>query len=949
MTLLPLLRRLVPLLGLSLVTLVPARADPSYSFSTLAGSAGTVVNSIDATGTAAQFDTPRGIAMDSSGNFYVADSSNNTIRKITAAGVVTTLAGSAGSSGSTNGTGTAARFNEPFDVAVDSTGNVFVADTNSSVIRKITPAGVVTTFAGSGTRGSSDGIGTAASFYEPRAIAIDSAGTLYVADYFYHIIRKITSAGVVTTIAGTVGVEGYLDGTGTATKFKGVNGIAVDSSGNVFVADEGNAVIRKITSAGVVSTFVGTAGATGLTDGTGAAARLTAPRGLRTDSDGNLYFTDNRADTIRKATPAGVVTTLAGQATVAGSTDATGTSATFNGPSGLVLDSAGNLYVADSANDAIRKITPAGVVTTFAGMAGRSSSTDGTGAAAKFEDPYNVAVDSAGNVYVAESDAHCIRKITPAGVVTTLAGLAGTFGSADGTGPSARFNTPSGVAVDSAGNVYVADSSNHTIRTITPAGVVTTFAGSAGVGGSTDGTGSAARFNEPHGIAVDPSGNLYVSDTTLNTVRKITPAGVVTTLAGMSGTAGTADGTGTSAQFSQPFGIAVDSAGTVYLCDHGNHSVRKITAAGVVTTLAGLNGTLGYVDATGTTARLRFPSDVAVDAEGNVFVADTDNQCIRKITPAGVVTTVAGGSGVGSTDDVGTAAKFYNPKGVAVDSSGNLYVADRNNHTIRKGTAVTGPTSRLSNLAILTTLSSGSSVTVGMTMSGGSRNVLVRAAGPALTPLGVTGAMVDPRFSLYSDQTKLSESDNWVAAAVSATADSVGAFAFATGSKDAALVQSLNGSHTAIASGTAGGTVLVEAYDTGTAMLPRLINLSALNYVGTGSQIMIAGFTVSGTGKKNILVRAVGPTLTTLGVGSVLADPKLELYDGSTLIKSNDDWDPSLATTFSSVGAFALTPGSKDAAFTASVDAGIGHSYTAQVSGVNGGTGTAIVELYELP
>ncbi len=932
---------------LALATSVAARAQVSYTFTTLAGSAGAVVNSIDATGSAAQFDTPRGIAMDTSGNFYVADSSNNTIRKITAAGVVTTLAGSAGSSGRTDGTGTAALFNEPFDVAVDSAGNVFVADTNSSVIRKITPAGVVTTFAGSGTRGSSDGTGTSASFYEPRALAIDSAGTLYVADYFYHIIRKITSAGVVTTIAGTVGAEGYLDGTGTATKFKGVNGIAVDSSGNVFVADEGNAVIRKITSAGVVSTFVGTAGATGLTDGTGAAARLTAPRGLRTDSAGNLYFSDNRANTIRKATPAGVVTTLAGTASVAGSADATGTSATFNGPSGLVLDSSGNIYVADSSNDTIRRITPAGVVTTFAGTAGRSSSTDGTGTAAKFEDPYNVAVDSAGNIYVAESDAHCIRKITPAGVVTTLAGLAGTFGSTDGTGTAARFNTPSGVTVDSAGNVYVADSGNHAIRKITAAGVVTTFAGSPSAGGSTDGTGTAARFNEPHGIAADPSGNLYVSDTALNTVRKITPAGVVTTLAGTSGTAGTADGTGTSAQFSQPFGIAVDSSGTVYLCDHGNHSVRKITAAGVVTTLAGLNGTLGYVDATGTAARLRFPSDVAVDSEGNVFVADTDNQCIRKITSAGVVTTVGGGSGVGSTDATGTAAKFYNPKSVAVDSSGNLYVADRNNHTIRKGTAVTGPTSRLSNLSVLTTLSSGGLLIVGLTMDGGARDVLMRASGPALVPLGVGGTMADPKLALYSGSTKVLENDTW-ASSLSTTFASLGAFAFPAASKDAAFVQSLNGGYTVWANGTAGGTVLVEAYDLGSDMTPRLTNISARNYVGTGNDILVAGFTVAGTGTKRVLIRAIGPTLAAFGITTALTDPMLELYNASGVkIDGNDNWDAALSTTFSSVGAFALTAGSKDAAFIATVTAGTG--YTVKVSGVGGLTGEALVELYELP
>jgi hypothetical protein len=237
-----------------------------------------------------------------------------------------------------------------------------------------------------------------------------------------------------------------------------------------------------------------------------------------------------------------VVTKLAGTADLPGSMDGMGAVSRFNNPLGVAVDGAGNVFVADNGNDTIRKITPGGVVTTLAGTAGSSGSADGTGAAARFNKPFGVAVDGAGNVFVADYYNNTIRKITPSGVVTTLAGSAGLSGSADGTGAVARFN-PLGVAVDGAGNVFVADTSNNTIRKITPAGVVTTLAGTAGSSGSADGTGAAARFYGPMGVAVDGAGNVFVADN-YDTIRKITPAGVVTTLAGTAGWNGSADGTG---------------------------------------------------------------------------------------------------------------------------------------------------------------------------------------------------------------------------------------------------------------------------------------------------------------------------------------------------------------------------------------------------------------------
>lgn len=656
----------------------------TYTFTTLAGTAGSVIRSADGTGSAAQFYSPRGVAVDSAGNLFVADSSNNTIRKITAAGVVTTFAGTAGSQGNTDGAGSAARFIDPYAVAADSAGNLYVADTSGNSIRKISSTGVVTTLAGGLAAGSADGTGTAARFWEPRGIAVDLAGNVYVADYMNNTVRKITSAGLVTTFAGTAGAAGSADGTGPAAAFRGLAGVAVDGTGNVYVADTGNGTIRRITPTGVVTTLAGQAGSSSIVDGTGTAARFSQPRGIAVDGAGNIYVADYNGHTIRRVTSTGVVTTLAGTAAAAGATDATGSAARFYAPSGLAVDGAGNVFVADTSNNTVRKVTSAGVVTTLAGLAGRSSSADGTGGAARFEDPYSVAVDAGGNTYIADATDHTVRKITPAGVVTTLAGTAGSFGSADGTGSAARFFAPFGIAVDAAGTVYLADTGNFTIRRITAAGVVTTLAGSAGSAGNVDATGTTARFSRLNGLTVDGAGNVTVVDG--DTIRRVTPAGVVTTLAGSSGSNGFVNGTGSAARFLVPFDVSVDSAGNVYVCDHGNHAIRKVTSAGVVTTLAG-SGSPGKADGTGTSASFKFPSGIAVDGTGTVFVADTDNQVIRRITADGVVTTIGGGSSPGSTDGVGTAARFFNPKDVAVDGSGNLYVADRGNHTVRKGTA----------------------------------------------------------------------------------------------------------------------------------------------------------------------------------------------------------------------------------------------------------------------
>jgi len=332
-------------------------------------------------------------------------------------------------------------------------------------------------------------------------------------------------------------------------------------------------------------------------------------------------------------------------------------------------------------------------ISTFAGGAGLSGSTDGTGTAARFNTPAAIATDTSGNFYIADSANHVVRKITPAGVVTTVAGSPGVSGNTDGLGSAARFNGPSAIAVNNAGTVFVADTYNHTVRSIASDGTVTTVAGLANNPGNVDGTGNAARFNFPAGIAVDPSSNLYVADTSNHTIRRVTIGGVVSTLAGLAGSAGTANANGTSARFNYPNGIAYASNGLLYVADSFNHAIRRVSLSGDVVTVAGTAGSAGSTDGNGGAARFNQPNGLAVDSSGVIFVADTYNNTLRRISAAGDVTTLAGSPGLsGSTDGVGSAARFTQPFAVVVDSNGNLYVADTRNNTIRRSGTTAAPT-----------------------------------------------------------------------------------------------------------------------------------------------------------------------------------------------------------------------------------------------------------------
>jgi O-glycosyl hydrolase/sugar lactone lactonase YvrE len=345
--------------------------------------------------------------------------------------------------------------------------------------------------------------------------------------------------------------------------------------------------------------------------------------------------------------------------------------AVLTSPNGLAVDPEGNCWVTDGSTNIVEKITAAGSTTIMAGSSGQQGSADGTGTAASFRQPGGMAVDFAGNVYLADTGNSLIRKISSNGVVTTIAGSAANQGYKDGMGTDAWFNTPVCLAVDSFGNLYVADTGNSVIRRITPTGVVTTIAGTAGAKGAVDGTGAAARFNQPAGIAMDSTGVLYVSDTMNQTIRKITPGGLVSTWVGLTGVSGISDGDGANALFNQPMGLTFDFSGNLYVADSGNSSIRVVTPAGNVSTLAGLSSISGLMDGIGSAAWFNLPKDVKFDGANGLYVADCGNAAIRKVSIEGSVSTMnlilsstGGNSGSsGSTGSGGTTSLAPNPGG----------------------------------------------------------------------------------------------------------------------------------------------------------------------------------------------------------------------------------------------------------------------------------------------
>jgi len=672
-------------------SLVSTSVGVGYNIvSTLAGRSTGLPAFSDGTGTNTKFFYPEGITYDGQGNLYICDTRNSVIRKIViATRAVTTIAGLAATAGSTDATGPAARFNRPARLIYVG-GNLYICDTDNHTIRKLVVAtGEVTTIAGlAGSSGSTDATGSVARFYFPKGIAYDGSGNLYICDTGNYTIRKLViSTGAVTTISGLAGTQGSTDAIGLNARFSEPTDITYDGSANLYICDFKRTSIRysnirKLTIAtGEVSTFAGSSTTYGSSDGIGSAASFFLPVGITYDGLGNLYVCDY--NTIRIIViSSGAVTTLAG--------GVYGANTDISVLGQVVYDGLGNLYICDYDNWSIKKFTiSVREVITFAGSDRGGGYLNGIGGKAVFQNVYRIVYDGLGNLYITEAN-NIIRKLViSSGAVTTIAGLAGSSGSTDGNGETATFYEPLGITYDGQGNLFICDSQNHTIRKVViSSGAVTTIAGLAGSSGSDDGIGSVARFNLPNGITCDGQGNLFICDRLNDAIRKLViSTGAVTTIAGLSGNPGSADGIGTNARFKGPNEIVYDGQGNLFISDTSNHTIRKLViSSGAVTTIAGLAGSSGSADGIGSNARFLFQIGITCDGQGNLFICDYQNRTIRKLVIATqTVTTIAGLAGSQNyIDGAGSDARFAGPDGITYDGNGNLYVCDRPTYTIRK-------------------------------------------------------------------------------------------------------------------------------------------------------------------------------------------------------------------------------------------------------------------------
>jgi sugar lactone lactonase YvrE len=516
---------------------------------------------------------------------------------------------------------------------VNKSGDLFIADVRNHRVRKVSPGGVITTMAGNGTGGFSGdgGPATSAQLNNPWGVAADLAGNLFIADTGNERIRKVTPTGIISTVAGS-GMEGFSGDGGPAisAQLYGPTGIAVDTAGNLFISDQANQRIRKVTAAGIIGTVAGngTYGFSG-DGGPATSAQLFDPEDVAIDSTGNLFIADTNDHCIRKVTPGGVISTVAGSGIEGFSGDGgPAASAQLDQTVGIAVDTDGGLLIADLGNQRIRKVTPAGIISTVAGNGGPGFSGDGgLATSAQLHFPTGVTVDATGNLLIADSSNTRIRKVTPAGVISTAAG-----------GDSTPLNSPTGIAVDATGDLFIAETWGHRVSKVTPGGVFSAVAGNGGTGSSGDGgPATSAQLDFPSGVAVDTEGNLFIAESDASRIRKVTRDGLISTAAG-TGVAGFSGdgGSAKSARLNMPYGVAVDAGGNLYIADRLNHRVRKVTPAGVINTVAG-NGIAGFSGDGGAavSAQLFGPSGVTVDEAGNLFIADSDNNRIRKVTPGG--------------------------------------------------------------------------------------------------------------------------------------------------------------------------------------------------------------------------------------------------------------------------------------------------------------------------
>jgi uncharacterized protein (TIGR03437 family) len=759
-------------------------APAQYAISTLAGTQH--VSGDNGPAAAAVLRSPQRIAIDRAGNIYFGETAGYVIRKVAPDGTITTVAGTgAAANAPDGGQAASSTLSGAQGLAFDGSGNLYFSE-GMYAVRKISANGVLSTVAGgdlySGYSGDK-GPATSAVFNLIDGLAFDAAGNLYIADTGNNCIRKVDTNGIVTTVAGT-GTAGSLGdgGLATAARLNGPVDMLVDASGNLYIADQGNNRVRKVTPAGIIGTYAGTGIAGSAGDGGSAlTAQLNEPSGLAMDSSGRLYVTERSGARVRRITPASsgaLIETFAGTGTAGFQGDGgQATSAQLDGPYGLAMDSAGNLYVADNGtSQRIRKITPGGIITTLAGTL-HYGGDGGPATAARLGFPQSVAADNQGNLYIADTENERIRLVGANGVIGTYAGT-GIRGSAGGPTAAATFNEPSGIALDSAGNLYIADASNFLIRKVSPAGVVGTVAGNgSGVSSGDNGPALSAGLGTPAAVALGADSSIYIAESDGNRIRKIDPQGNITTVAG-TGAAGYGGdlGPATSALLNRPYGVALDSSGNLYIADQLNYRVRKVDSKGIITTFAGIGQqSFGGDGGPATAAGLRAVSSVAVDTAGDVFIGDPDNGRIRMVDSSGVITTVAG-SGVRSSTGAGVPATtatlggltFDAGYGMAAGPNGAMYFADTLGETVRALTL---------NTASALTIVSGNnqSSTIGTQLP---NLLVVRVLGPSGTPAAgrTVNFAVTSGAATLSAVTVLTDSNGLASVAVTlgAVAGSVG-------------------------------------------------------------------------------------------------------------------------------------------------------------------------------
>ena len=534
-------------------------------------------------------------------------------------------------------------------------------------------------------------------------VAVDPAGNLYLTDVGNHMVFKASADGTLTFLAGN-GIQWFSGDGGPATSASLAlpEGVAVDGAGNVYIADEENHNVRKVSPGGTITTVAGTGIPTGFIDGEGGdpaddlgdggsatRASLSQPNGLAVDGVGNLYIADEENHRIRKVSLGGIITTVAGTGTASFAGDGgSATAAALNFPTAVAVDAAGALYIADFSNGRVRKVS-AGTISTLAGNGSFKYGGDGAAATSAFLDqPLGVAADSDGNFYIADTENHRIRKVAPDGAITTVAGTGVQGFSGDGgLATIAELSAPRAVALNTNGNLYIADTGNASIRRVSPSGIITTVAGGVPCCDLGDGGPATSAFiGLTFDVALDTASNLYIADRQNARIRKVDTSGTITTIAG-GGSAFPGDGgPATSAALNSPDGVGVDTAGNVYIADRQNNRVRKVSLDGTITTVAG-TGVFGSSGDGGvaTNAEVGEPTRVAVDGAGNLYLSELFG-VVRRVTADGIINTFIGGSGERFAGDGGpsNAAGISGPAGISIDPAGNVYLADSDNDRIRK-------------------------------------------------------------------------------------------------------------------------------------------------------------------------------------------------------------------------------------------------------------------------